>query len=624
MTRAFDDYLMAALGQPVTNLALCVRIVRQDGTRILFAQASEALTTLDENGAQQTFAPARGVTVTTIPFELNGATTRVDLNVISTDGGTIDVSDIENGLYDNAAVTITLASRDTQAPLFPTPATGSIFFTDNPPNDQSGTLNINGQTIRFYTVDFQPVDVAVQSTLAETLADLAAFLNASTNPDVYAATYSVDPTGTILQITANGTQPFNDFLGAAGNSFVISANLESNAYVTSLTLTGGADLSPQPPNVLFSGLMGTMTLTERGYATIEMVGLLERAKQFVTEVFTPVCRADFGDARCKVDLNGVDALGNLITQHCKVTGYDGGYKITVDGLNDVALNATGAKASGKITFGANPATSAVVAGQTAPLIILNGTGLSLWDITTPTDAAYGQAGASVVAETLAGTLLNLLNFLTTSKDPNLARMAYNVDATTLYVTAASEGTAGNALTLGVGTWTPATASGPTLTGGIGAGLALGNYFLNGQVIFRSGLLLNEAYEIQASEGNVISLFTPLEFAPEHGDMVDVLQGCDHSPFAGGLRAVPRSGHWTCAEHRKLPRRAMGARRRDRAHVRRSHRRFRLRVSRNRSDPGKMVVVRRRLTNRRGFGHTMCPSPPRNERSQWPRHQINLR
>ena len=72
-----------------------------------------------------------------------------------------------------------------------------------------------------------------------------------------------------------------------------------------------------------------MTLTERGYATIEMVGLLERAKDYVTEVYTPVCRADFGDARCKVDLNGNDPTGNPITQHVLLIGYDGGYVIDV-------------------------------------------------------------------------------------------------------------------------------------------------------------------------------------------------------------------------------------------------------------------------------------------------------
>ena len=61
----------------------------------------------------------------------------------------------------------------------------------------------------------------------------------------------------------------------------------------------------------------------------------------------------------------------------------------------------------------------------------------------------------------------------------------------------------------------------------------GSWFANGQVIFRSGLLLNESYEIQSNDGPYLSLFTPLEFPPEVGDVVDVICGCDHSPFVMG-------------------------------------------------------------------------------------------
>lgn len=532
MTRAFDDDLMAALAQPVTNLALCVRIVRKDGTHILFAQASEALTTLDEYGQPQTFPQARGVTVATIPFELNGAATRADLNIISTDGGTIDVGDIENGLYDNAAVTITLVSRNPGVAA--TTAFGAIAFHSQPTAGPG--ISIEGQEIDFVTSGANQTNCLIGTNLAATMTNLINLLQTSILSSIREATYSLDSVNNIINIT--DVTP-----GAIGNSFRLFVFSGANATPAGFsTLSGGADAVFQTTNVLFSGLMGQMTLTERGYATIEMVGHLERAKQFITEVFTPVCRADFGDARCKVNLNGNDGAGNPITQHVKFTGYDGGYKITVSGLNTVAAGAVGAKAKGKITFFANPSTFVFnfVSINDNPSVILNGTQLFLRAITTPTDQAYGVVGSDIVASTLVGTLGNLLNFLTHSKDPNLALMAYNVDATNLYVTAASEGSYGNAFSLAVGVPggfyppTPATASGPFLTGGFGKG----GYFLNGQIIFRSGLLLNEAYEIQNSESSIISLFTPLEFAPEYGDLVDIIQGCDHSPFVGGCARFP--------------------------------------------------------------------------------------
>ena len=39
----------------------------------------------------------RGISVAAIPFELNGSATRTGLDFIATGGGTIDVSDMENG-----------------------------------------------------------------------------------------------------------------------------------------------------------------------------------------------------------------------------------------------------------------------------------------------------------------------------------------------------------------------------------------------------------------------------------------------------------------------------------------------------------------------------------------------
>lgn len=53
--------------------------------------------------------------------------------------------------------------------------------------------------------------------------------------------------------------------------------------------------------VLFDGFVGDIEAGTKGSATVELVGRLKRAQQNLLEVFTPECRADLYDGRCRVD-----------------------------------------------------------------------------------------------------------------------------------------------------------------------------------------------------------------------------------------------------------------------------------------------------------------------------------
>jgi uncharacterized phage protein (TIGR02218 family) len=380
--RAFDAALLAALTGKVTALALGVKIKRSDGQIIRFIQTTEQMIIDGE-----LFVPAAGVTVASIPFELNGAATRIDLNVVSTDGGTIDAQDIRDGLYDNATVSIYLIDRNSEASL---------------------------------------------------------------------------------------------------------------------------------RNILFIGYMGPIIVTERGFATIEMIGLLDRANQLVSEVYTPVCRADFGDRRCKVDLVP-------LTQRVKVVS-SVGYDLVVFGLN-AASNETGAKAHGSITFWAQPTSLSQIRLNWVWFTFF----LMPWSPTQSDLNFANDPHVITLGDDLGQTLQSLLGTIGNAGDNALAVASYDIVGASLTVTATANGAAWNSYALASGALSNSYASGATLKGGAGSG----NYFVNGQVIFRTGRLINEAYEIQASEGSVISLFTPTEFPPESGDELDIIQGCDHSPFAAG-------------------------------------------------------------------------------------------
>ena len=124
---------------------------------------------------------------------------------------------------------------------------------------------------------------------------------------------------------------------------------------------------------------------------------------------------------------------------------------------DVAASSTipaaAPAATGNVVFTTNP--------TAASTLTLGGTAITF--------VASGPVGNQVlIGANLAATLINLLAFLVASSDVNLVKFTYTTTlGTTLNLTAATGGVAGNALTV-VTTVTGATPSGATLTGGVAA------------------------------------------------------------------------------------------------------------------------------------------------------------
>jgi uncharacterized phage protein (TIGR02218 family) len=69
----------------------------------------------------------------------------------------------------------------------------------------------------------------------------------------------------------------------------------------------------------FKGTLGEVSITDHGYARAEIEGIVQSGK-IITEQFSLNCRADLGDARCKVD---IDALKVAFTVASAVASNDG-------------------------------------------------------------------------------------------------------------------------------------------------------------------------------------------------------------------------------------------------------------------------------------------------------------
>ncbi len=137
-------------------------------------------------------------------------------------------------------------------------------------------------------------------------------------------------------------------------------------------------------------------------------------------------------------------------------GYGAGDLLEVRGspLNSRTWRVTSATAgtaiiaaTGSIVFTLNPSNDAT--------ITINGT-----VVTFKTSA--GASPEVEIGANLAATLVVLLAILNASVDTQLVKFTYTVNATTLFLTAVTAGTAGNSLTIAASVATPSAA---TLTGG---------------------------------------------------------------------------------------------------------------------------------------------------------------
>jgi uncharacterized phage protein (TIGR02218 family) len=95
---------------------------------------------------------------------------------------------------------------------------------------------------------------------------------------------------------------------------------------------------------IWRGWFTRIDMNERGEASVEVNGLLHKARYFITEEYSPVCRAQFGDSRCGINLATYTRTGTVVSAS--------GYQVTLS-LDSAAP--TGGFALGSIvaTSGAN-------------------------------------------------------------------------------------------------------------------------------------------------------------------------------------------------------------------------------------------------------------------------------
>ena len=110
-------------------------------------------------------------------------------------------------------------------------ATGTLTIATNP--SANDTVIVNGSTFTFKATAAGADEVTLGATAAATATNLAAVLNASTDPAVAQAQYSA--AAAVVTVTANG-------YGVAGNAFTLaSGTAGAKVTVSGATLTGGAE-----------------------------------------------------------------------------------------------------------------------------------------------------------------------------------------------------------------------------------------------------------------------------------------------------------------------------------------------------------------------------------------------
>jgi len=123
-----------------------------------------------------------------------------------------------------------------------TAATGTITITTNPTTGD--TILVNGATVTFRSalLNDGSIEVLIGAAAANTATNLAAALNASTDPRVATATYSAAAAVVTVKYGNNLVYGTAGKKGVEGNSFTLSAGTAgAKVTLTGATLTGGAD-----------------------------------------------------------------------------------------------------------------------------------------------------------------------------------------------------------------------------------------------------------------------------------------------------------------------------------------------------------------------------------------------
>lgn len=96
-----------------------------------------------------------------------------------------------------------------------------------------------------------------------------------------------------------------DVVGFIDSAEITEEDLRAGRFDHSevfISMVNYLDLN-QGPVRMRRGRMGEVTLTEQGFFKAELRGLTQQLSQAIGELFSPECRADLGDERCKVPID---------------------------------------------------------------------------------------------------------------------------------------------------------------------------------------------------------------------------------------------------------------------------------------------------------------------------------
>jgi len=146
-----------------------------------------------------------------------------------------------------------------------------------------------------------------------------------------------------------------------------------------------------------SGWLGEVTLRE-GVFVVEVRGLSAALQQTIGEVYTPTCRAQLGDARCKKSLVSYTHSGTVDSVENEFTFYD----------------AARGEAAGYFSYGNITFTTGANAGLTMEIRDFGNGRFSLFlplpNAVEPGDAYLAVAGCDKRIETCAARFANAVNF----------------------------------------------------------------------------------------------------------------------------------------------------------------------------------------------------------------------
>jgi hypothetical protein len=225
----FGNFYMRVLsnGSFVTEAALPITgAIRANPAQLTVAAEGATAATPNNGAVASSYAPGDSITLAGGTFSQPAV-----LSVTNTTLHSLLTDHIGSGYAINDTITLAGGTPTTAAVMKvlslsnATFATGNIAFSINP--SDSDTITLNGVTWTFVNAITGGNQTGIAGTLQDTLAVLAAQLNASTNASLTVATYGATPSTLTIAY---------DTPGVGGNAYALAA---SAAAPSAGTLTGG-------------------------------------------------------------------------------------------------------------------------------------------------------------------------------------------------------------------------------------------------------------------------------------------------------------------------------------------------------------------------------------------------